>query len=163
MNSSRIAPLRRCETEMLRGFDWGPADPEHLAVLAEETPYVRRQVREEVARIGILSDAAAGKGDAEAIHRPTAVGVNETAQDLLGIRSRELRLPAEELDLTFVLASRTVLGEGVGKGGVPRFQNGHPGASDPDSPHGNVGQSRADRALDLGYHSGVRRVQADDD
>jgi hypothetical protein len=140
-----------------------PADAEHLAVLAEEPPYVRRQVREEVARIGIATDPAAGKLDVEAIHRPAAVGVDKAAQELLGIGSRELPLPAEELDLAFVLASRPVLREGVRKDRVARLQDDDPAASDPASRHGNIGQSRSDCALDLRHHSGVRGVQADDE
>lgn len=144
------------------GVRLSPADAEHLAVLAEEAPYVWRKVREEVARIGIAADPPAGKLDGEAIHRPATVGVDKAAQELLGIGSRELSLPAEEFDLAFVLASRTVLREGVRNDRVARLQDDHPTASDPASRHGNIGQSRSDCALDLPHDGGVGGVHADD-
>jgi len=86
-----------------------PADAEPLAVLAEERADVCRQVREEVARILVLGDPPARQLRLEAIDRPAAIAVDQTAQELLRVAVDDLPLPIREHDPAQVLAARTGL------------------------------------------------------
>src|SRR5918992_633315 len=88
-----------------------PANPEPLAVLAEQPPDVVRPVREEPPRIGVLRHPPARQPRREAVDRAAAVGAQEATQELPRMAVHDLALPAGELDLAVVLAARTVLGE----------------------------------------------------
>src|SRR3954451_1618487 len=70
-----------------------PADPQTLAVLAEQAADVGGPVGEEVARIGVLRGAAARQLRLEAVHGAAAVGVDQAAEEGLGSPVEDHHLP----------------------------------------------------------------------
>ena len=62
-----------------------PAHAEHVARRTEQPADVAGQVREEVARVGVLGDAPAGQRCLEAVDRATAVGVDQAPCELAGM------------------------------------------------------------------------------
>jgi len=88
-----------------------PADAEAITRVAEEPANVRREVREELARIRILGPTAGRELRAEAVHVATAVGVDETADELVEMSLHDRLLPKREDDRAGVLAARPDLGK----------------------------------------------------
>ncbi len=110
--ASSRATLTRWATETLRGLDSVQRTSKRVARGAEQGADVRRQVREEVARIGVFRDAPARQLRLEAVRRPAAVGVDQAADEVARISVDDLLLPVLERDLALVLAATAVLREG---------------------------------------------------
>jgi hypothetical protein len=81
-----------------------PVDPEGIAAVAEDPTDVVRAVRELVSRIGVPPPA-----HAHAIEVARAVGMDQPADQLLGMRIDYALLPIGEHDGTLVLAALPVL------------------------------------------------------
>jgi hypothetical protein len=92
-----------------------PADPDPFAVLAEQPADVGQEVREEVARIAVHRDPARGQARGEDVVDTTSVGVDQPAEEPLGMLIDHRALPIGEHDRPVVLQARSVLREYLGQ------------------------------------------------
>jgi hypothetical protein len=83
-----------------------PLDPQPVACRREEVSDVVRGVREVVARIRVGSAA-----DTYTVDEAATVGVDQSADELLGVLLDKSLLPARQLDPAKVLGSWPMLGE----------------------------------------------------
>jgi hypothetical protein len=95
-----------------------PPDSKQLAVVAEDPANVLGQIREEVARIFVRGESAAGQPGLEPVRGAAAVRVNESAKQLARETVSELELPVLQHNRSQMLAAGSVLRKSEREGWV---------------------------------------------
>ena len=87
--------------------------PEKLAAFDEDVADVLREVAEEVSDVLVGRDAAARQLRSEAIDAAAAICMDKAPDERFRLAPSQLELPVGEVDLSEMLASRSVLRECV--------------------------------------------------
>ena len=109
---------------MLRGFDCVHRTPSRSHA-SQKIARMSAERFEEVARIRVLGDATARQLRLEAVDGAAAVGVDESADELVGMLVGDLMLPGLEDDRPVVLPARAVLRERSGPPVPPALDQTH--------------------------------------
>jgi hypothetical protein len=136
-----------------------PADPEPLAVLAEQRADVGREVGEEVARILVLGDPPARQLRLEAVDAAAAVRVDQPAQEGPRERVHDRALPVGEHDRPLVLAPRARLRKEVQPAAVIRRDADAALPADVVHAHADSGQHGAGGRHTCGDDRGIIGIE----